>query len=263
MSYRSWETEHSSAFFDLASSAYYMSHVEDRQGEGLMYSMRLRPGGGEVGPTSPFSCLVEEIFNVSDRELQNSMFHVIWFEKLVFWKIGMFARKTYLIRFVLPLLLNMVLHMAISIIAASGHKTVASIPLAALQAGLCLFLTLQKVRQAHGTILFYRSIYNYIDLIVIGLSLAMCVQVLARRTPPRPFIAYSIPVLWIDLVLATRVYEQSGVLMILVTEMIRGVFPFLGLLSLFIIGESLAFCSNYTLFTFHRFHFRSLLSTER
>ena len=51
----------------------------------------------------------------------------------------------------------------------------------------------------------------------------MSILVIGGRKPPPVFVAYSMPVLWIDLLLTGRVFEQTGVLMMLLKEMIRGI----------------------------------------
>jgi hypothetical protein len=227
----------SSVFYALASYAYY----ENRDGQELQMRLRLRHSGRTSGPTSPFSCLVEEVFDLKDAELQFAFVKVIWFEKLVFWKIEKFGKFVYLSRIVLPLLANLMLHLALSIITAGGRKPISALVLGGVQALNCIYLAVQKGRQASGTRLFYRSIFNYIDIAVIPLSATMSAMVLSRNSLPRTFIAYSIPVLWIDLILTTRVFEPAGVLMILLTEMTKGVLPFLGLLASFIVGKSTCF----------------------
>jgi hypothetical protein len=160
----------------------------------------------------------------------------------VFRKTHTFARQIYLTRIVLPLFVNLCLHLVLSVMTISGPKPVIAFVLGLLQGGICIYLLIQKVRQARATSLFYKSIYNYLDGAVIVLSLAMSGQILNRNTPPRAFVAYSIPILWIDLVLASRVSERSGVLMILLTEMTKGVLSFLVLLAVFVVGE---FVPNY------------------
>ncbi|KIJ24390.1 hypothetical protein M422DRAFT_274851 [Sphaerobolus stellatus SS14] len=228
----SWERESRSIFYALAASTYY-------QIEGGQQPFHYLPPSSFVakGPTSPFSCLVEEIFRLEDKELQYAFIQVLWFERLVLWKINTFARRIYLTRVGLPNLLNVVLHLLLCLFSILYPRRVILRTLAGLQAAICAIWTLQKLRQARGTFLFFRSIFNYTDLISIALSITM-VALCCKGTPPRPFIAYSMPVLWINLVLMTRVFEPAGTLMILVTEMIRGVFPFLLLLALLIIGFS-------------------------
>lgn len=76
------------------------------------------------------------------------------------------------------------------------------------------------------------------DIITIGLSITNAVLVLARHTLPRPFVAYTTAVVWVDVILSARVFEKAGVLMILLTEMMKGVIPFLILLALFVVGQS-------------------------
>ena len=61
---------------------------------------------------------------------------------------------------------------------------------------------------------------------------------MSRNVPPLPFIAFSTPAIWSDLLCMSRVYERVGVLIILVTEMVKGVLPFLILLGMLIVGET-------------------------
>ncbi|KAF8350991.1 hypothetical protein F5887DRAFT_1193386, partial [Amanita rubescens] len=220
----------SSVFYEFAASAYYHAHG------GTSPFRYISPEAAVTkGPTSPFSCLVEEIFRL-DQETQLSFMQIIWFERLVFWKIDRFARNVYLARLVLPNLVNVVVHLALSLLILDNRKLTAILILASIQVIICLYWTIQLVRRAKGTWLFYRSIFNYLDMVVIALSFTMSIICLLRQKPPRSFIAYSMPTLWINLILSLRIFEPVGVLLILVTEMIKGVLPFLLLLGLFITG---------------------------
>lgn len=186
---------------------------------------------------SPFSCLVDEVFDLDDVELQFSILNVIWFQRLIVWKLETFGRSVYISRFVLPLLINTCLHFTLGVLTATPHqfKTIIA-TFAVFQVLLCIYLILLKVRQALGTWLFFRSVFNYVDAIAIALSITMPILVVVGRRPPPAFFAYSMPVLWIDLLLAGRIFELAGVLMMLLKEMIRGIWPFLCLLALFILG---------------------------
>ncbi|KAJ8469516.1 hypothetical protein ONZ45_g16864 [Pleurotus djamor] len=229
---RNWNSEPSSVFYELAGPAFY-KHTKKAN-----LPLGARPYRPVTHPrlSSPFTSFVEEVLRLDDRELQFSLLTVIWFEKLVTWKMDTFGRAIYLQRVALPLLVNVALQLALSILTADGSQSTAALVLAGIQLGVIAFLAFQKLRQMRGTWLFFRSIYNYFDIGAVALSTTMAVMVLARRTPPRAFIAYSIPILWVDMILSSRVFEQSGTLMILLTEMTRGVLPFLCLLATFIVG---------------------------
>ncbi|KAL0953213.1 hypothetical protein HGRIS_004467 [Hohenbuehelia grisea] len=232
----SYEKEHSGIFYDLAAAAYYRGLPKDQVPSSVGY----RLGSIEIDTgksASPFTSFIEEMFLLEDRELQIQMLKVVWIERLIMSKATSFAGRVYLTRIAAPLVLNVAIHLAIGILTTrSSPAVIPARALGGVQAAINAYLLLQKARQARGTRLFFVSIYNYFDVAVIALSFTMAGFVLAARQPPKEFIAYSTPVLWIDLILAARVYEPAGTLMILLTEMTRGVMGFLGLLALFIMG---------------------------
>jgi hypothetical protein len=201
---------------------------------------RLGNFGGVKRPTSPFSCLVEEILRLDDRQLQRSFLNTIWFERLIFWKISTFARPVYIKRIILPMTANTILHLVLSVLSGSSGQWTMKIFLATLQGLISIYLAIQKVRQYMRTSLFFESVFNSIDVIAILFSTTMSMHFLLGQTPSRPFIAYSMPVLWLDLILTSMIFEKSGVLMMLLKEMMKGVLPFLILLGLFIVGKHLS-----------------------
>lgn len=186
---------------------------------------------------SPFSCLIETILGLKDEQLQISFFEVVWLDRLVFWKIDTFGRFVFLTRMQLPALLNLVCHLSLGLIfSQSTIPRRACLVWGILQLVVTIFLSIVKIRQARATALFYQIFYNYVDIASIILSFVMSGFALRRRTPSMVFVAYSTPILWMDLVLTLRIYERAGVLLILITEMIKGVLPFLGMLAMIVIG---------------------------
>jgi hypothetical protein len=239
ISYGSLHDEASSQFFDMAETAYYGGIVTGETRRDTFSRVRAPSRPRRSIRTSPFTSLVEEVFRIDDQELQFSIIKVIWFEKLVHLKLKTFGQHVFLTRIVLPLLINWILQFTLSIITAGGGSSIATLVLGGVQASICAYLAAQKLRQATATRLFFRSFYNFLDIIALALSITNAVLVLARHTLPRPFVAYTTAVVWVDVILSARVYEKAGVLMILLTEMMKGVMPFLTLLAFFIVGELL------------------------
>ncbi|KIM77599.1 hypothetical protein PILCRDRAFT_91042 [Piloderma croceum F 1598] len=197
---------HLYAFFDLAQSV-FSGGDSDIQPE----AKATTNSRWAKRPMSPFSCLVDEVFDLDDIELQFSILNVIWFQRLIVWKLETFGRSVYISRFVLPLLINTCLHFTLGVLTATPHqfKTIIA-TCAGFQALLCIYLILLKVQQALGTWLFFRSVFNYVDAIAIALSITMPILVVVGRRPPPAFFAYSMPVLWIDLLLAGWIFELAG-----------------------------------------------------
>lgn len=210
------------------------------------------------GPTSPFTRLVEEILYLKDREIQFLFLRVIWLDKLLRWKMRTFGRSVYLTRVAGPMLILFAIHLVVSILltgrtshiditfhdGADGHSyfSVTSITtsikaLASIEAFFAAYILLIKARQAYRVPrLFRRSIFNYIDLAAIILGLTTFGLVVSNRSPPRAFLAFSTLLLWIAALLMLRVYEATGTLLLLLTEMLHGVLPFLILLALIVLG---------------------------
>ena len=76
---------------DLPSRFYYAMKPTYLQEQSLQQT-----SGGLNTSTSPFSCLVDEVFHLDDVELQFSILNVIWFQRLVFWKMETFGRSVYI-----------------------------------------------------------------------------------------------------------------------------------------------------------------------
>ncbi|GBF65952.1 hypothetical protein TMEN_8670 [Trichophyton mentagrophytes] len=208
------------------------------------------------GPTSPFTRLVEEILYLKDRETQFLFLRVIWLDKLLRWKMRTFGRSVYLTRVAGPMLILFAIHLVVSILL-TGRKSqidvtfhidgdsyfnVISITtsikaLASVEAILAAYIFLIKVRQAYRVPrLFRRSIFNYIDLAAVILGLTTFGLAVSNRLPPRAFLAFSTLLMWIAALLMLRVYEATGTLLLLLTEMMHGVLPFLILLALIVLG---------------------------
>ena len=194
---------------------------------------------------SPFTRLVEEILDMQDREIQLSFLKVVWLEKLLAWKMKTFGLYIYLTRTALPMLLLFSAHLAVGVCLTQDvardavHITPLLVFLACIEAlGTCFILSV-KVRQLHRIPrLFFRSIFNYIDGAAICLGLVTFFLVVSRNSPSRPFLGFSTLVIWIATVLTLRVYRPVGILLLLLTETIIGVFSFLVLLFFIILGIS-------------------------
>ena len=235
----SYENEAVQHFSNMAERAYYNEVVTGETADPVFSRVMTpsRPKGSIR--TSPFTCLVEEVFRIDDQELQFSIIKVVWLEKLVYLKLETFGRYVFLTRIVFPSLVNWILLFALSILTSKGGTSTAILVLGGIQAFVCTYLIAQKFRQAQwATRLFFRSFFNFMDVIAITLSITNAVLVLTGHTPPRPFIAYATTIVWVDVISSPRVYETAGILMILLTEMMKGVMPFLILLALFIVGQS-------------------------
>lgn len=210
------------------------------------------------GPASPFTRLVEEILYLKDREAQFLFLRVIWLDKLLMWKMRTFGRTVYLTRVAGPMLVLFTIHLVVSILLtgrngdinsissngeygdyySSATSTTTSIKaLASIEAIIAAYILLIKARQVYRVPrLFRRSIFNYIDLAAVVLGLATFGLVVSKRSPPRAFLAFSTLLLWIAALLMLRVYEATGTLLLLLTEMLHGVLPFLVLLALIVLG---------------------------
>ncbi|DAA74727.1 TPA_exp: Uncharacterized protein A8136_3043 [Trichophyton benhamiae CBS 112371] len=210
------------------------------------------------GPTSPFTRLVEEILYLKDRETQFLFLRVIWLDKLLRWKMRTFGRSVYLTRVAGPMLILFTVHLVVSILLTGRNShiditfhdevdgdsyfSVTSITtpikaLASIEAIFAAYIFLIKARQAYRVPrLFRRSIFNYIDLAAVILGITTFGLVVSNRSPPRAFLAFSTLLLWIAALLMLRVYEATGTLLLLLTEMLHGVLPFLILLALIVLG---------------------------
>ncbi|KAJ3029012.1 hypothetical protein HDV00_009811 [Rhizophlyctis rosea] len=200
--------------------------------------------------------VVEEIYRLRDQALALQMLRVPWFEKLVFWKQEKFGRWVYLMRVVAPMFLVFALHFVTSIVLTNGGDE-DGVPnwmkgLVGVQLVVTVYLLLLKILpMMRIPSLFFRNFYNYLDGLALGLSVAMCGFVFAGQQPPRAFLAFSTPVIWMDAVLMFRTLNRVGRLVLLVTEMVKGVAGFLMFMVVLIFG-----------FAFIPFLLRRNLATE-
>ena len=195
------------------------------------------------GPASPFTRLVEVILNLKDREVQLSFLKVAWLDKLLAWKMKTFGLKIYLTRTALPMIILFAVHLATGVLRTGGKREtskpirIMTIMLACIEALVSGYLLAVKIRQVYRIPrLFFRSIYNYIDGIAILLGVSTSIMTASHKGPPRAFLAFATLLIWIATVLMLRIYRPVGMLLLLLTETLQGVFPFLVLLFSVIIG---------------------------
>ena len=195
------------------------------------------------GAASPFTRLVEEILDMKGRDMQLSYLRVVWLEKLLAWKMQTFGLHMYITRTAVPMLVLFFVHLSIGIqLTGNGGKnhkdvTVSVKLLGSVEAVVSCYILYVKVRQLYLIPrLFVRSIFNYIDGTALSLGLITFILVVSGRAPSRPFLGFSTLLIWIAAVLMLRVYRPVGMLLLLLTETLRGVLPFLVLLSFIILG---------------------------
>lgn len=121
VSYRGLDSEASNHFYNMAESAYYNEVVTGETTGSARFSGVMNPSRpkGSIR-TSPFTCLVEEVFRIDDQELQFSIIQVVWFEKLVYHKLKTFGQYVFLTRIALPFLVNWILQFTLSILTSKG-----------------------------------------------------------------------------------------------------------------------------------------------
>jgi hypothetical protein len=197
------------------------------------------------GAASPFTRLVEEILDMKGRDVQLSYLRVVWVEKLLAWKMQTFGLQMYITRTAIPMLALFFVHLTIGILSTGtdgkDHKnvTVSVRLLGSVEAVVSCYILYVKVRQLYLIPrLFVRSIFNYIDGTALSLGLITFLLAVSGRAPSRPFLGFSTLLIWIAAVLMLRVYRPVGMLLLLLTETLRGVLPFLVLLSFIILGTS-------------------------
>ena len=195
------------------------------------------------GPASPFTRLVEEILDMKDREIQLSFLKVVWLEKLLAWKMRTFGLHIYVTRMALPMLILFSVHLAVGVLLTgdyaedSKRATVPVVIPACIEAIMSCYILSVKIRQLYRVPrLFIRSIFNYIDGIALCLGLTMFFLVVSKTAPSRSFLGFSALLIWIATVLMLRIYRPVGMLLLLLTETIQGIFSFLCLLFFIILG---------------------------
>jgi hypothetical protein len=195
------------------------------------------------GPASPFTRLVEEILGMKDRDIQLSFLRVAWLEKLLAWKMQTFGHRIYLTRTALPMLLLFIVHLVMGILLTEddggsfGNITLPIIVLSCIEALVSCYILSTKIRQLYRIPrLFFRSVFNYIDGVALSLGLTLFFIVISQNSPPRAFLAFSTLLIWIATILMVRIYRPVGMLLLLLTETMQGVFSFLVLLFFIIIG---------------------------
>ena len=189
---------------------------------------------------SPFTRMVEEILNIRDRELQLSFLRIPWLEKILAWKMKTFGLRIYLTRTVIPTLLLFAVHLTASVLLTQSGVKRTSLPvtfLACIEAVASCFILSVKIRQLYRIPrLFLRSVFNYIEGTALCLGFTMFFLVISKNVPSRAFLGFSTLLLWIGTILMLRVYRPIGMLLLLITETMLKIFPFLILLSSIIIG---------------------------
>ncbi|GBB88027.1 hypothetical protein RclHR1_14550001 [Rhizophagus clarus] len=184
---------------------------------------------------SPFSCLIDEILDIKNEDLMLEFFEIIWLKKLLKWKLDTFAKWKYLERLLIPMLINLLMHLLNGILITQDNQDGAKVT-ASLQLIAIIYLGLYKSRQLITSPKYWKSSLNYIDLTTIVLSFAMVIIVLSDKPPSAVFIAFSTAIVWVDMILQFRFYKPVGVLLIVMKDMIKEIFWFLTLLITLLFG---------------------------
>jgi hypothetical protein len=194
------------------------------------------------GPTSPFTCLVDAILNMKDRELRLSFLKVVWLERLLAWKMQTFGLRIYTTRTALPML-AFIIHLTTSIMLAENNSSgtnpaiLPGLIRPVAEAVVSCYILLVKARQLYRIpVLFMKFIFNCVDMTASILGISMCALVVSNDGPPRAFLGFSTLLIWIATVLMLRVYRPIGMLLLLLTETLQRVFSLLVLLSFIILG---------------------------
>ncbi|KAK6499550.1 hypothetical protein TWF506_004179 [Arthrobotrys conoides] len=194
---------------------------------------------------SPFTRLVEEILQMKDKDIQLAFLKVVWLEKLLAWKMETFGLRIFLTRKALPMLVLCISHLSISIALTGQHDAKKEMTrdkgvllLVGIEAMVVFYIISIKVRQLYRIPrLFFRSLFNYMDGIALSISLAMFFMVATGVEPSRSFLGFSTLASWIAAILMLRIHRSIGMLLLLLTETVQGVFPFLVLLAFILLGS--------------------------
>ncbi|CAG8610325.1 10768_t:CDS:2 [Paraglomus occultum] len=188
---------------------------------------------------SPFSCLIDEILALSDENVQYDFFEILWLKKLLTWKLDTFIRKKHFERLLIPTIVNFVLHLLNGLFLTQGNQSNIQIRtkiIATLQCIVVIYLGVQELRQMRTQVRYWKSLFNYFDFSTIGLALGMIICVFIDKQPPVSFIAFSTAIIWVNMILQFRFYKPIGILLAVLTDMIKGVSWFLGLLATLLLG---------------------------
>lgn len=201
------------------------------------------------GPASPFTRLVEGILDMKDRDTQLSFLRVVWFEKLLAWKMRRFGLHIYLTRIVLPILLLFAVHLSISLLGTDGQNgsgsRISTITLGCAEFLLSCYILWTKATQIYRIPnLFFKSLPNVLDLVVLSLGITLFGMVVSGRDPPREFLAFSTLLIWIAVILMLRIYRPVGMLLLLLTETLQATFSYLALLSFIILGKPFRYSNS-------------------
>ncbi|CAB4373498.1 unnamed protein product [Rhizophagus irregularis] len=184
---------------------------------------------------SPFSCLIDEILDIKDEDLMLDFFEIIWLKKLLNWKLDTFAKRRYLERLLIPMLINLLMHLLSGILMTQGNVYGAKVT-ASLQLIVIIYLGLHESIQLATRPKYWKSFINYIDLTAIILAFIMIIRVLSDKPPSGEFIGFSTAIIWADMILQFRFYKPVGVLLIVLKDMVKEIFGFLILLTTLLFG---------------------------
>jgi hypothetical protein len=184
---------------------------------------------------SPFSCLIDEILDIKNEDLMLDFFEIIWLKKLLKWKLDTFAKRKYLERLLIPMLINLLMHLLSGILITQGNQDGAKVT-ASLQLIVIIYLGLYESKLLVTRSKYWKSFFNYIDLITILLSFTMVIRVLSNQPSSGVFNAYSTVIVWVDMILQFRFYKPIGVLLIVLKDMVKEIFWFLALLTTLLVG---------------------------
>ncbi|RIA83535.1 hypothetical protein C1645_880431 [Glomus cerebriforme] len=184
---------------------------------------------------SPFSCLVDEISAIKDEDLLLDFFEIIWFKKLLNRKLDTFARMKYLERLLIPMIINLIMHLLSGILIMQNNQVGAKAA-ASVQLIVVAYLGLYELRRLMTRSKYWNSFFNYVNLITILLAFTMVIQILSGNQPSAAFIAFSTTIVWVDMILQFRFYKPVGVLLIILIDMVKEISWFLTLLATLLVG---------------------------
>ena len=134
-------------------------------------------------------------------------------------------------------------HLTIGILLTRGNGeddnniTIGVKLLGGIEAAVSCYILYIKIRQLYLIPrLYVSSIFNYIDGTALVYEFITLFLAVSQTAPLSPFLGFSTLLIWIAAILMLKVYRPVGMLLLLLTETLRGVFPFLILLSFIIIG---------------------------
>src|SRR5205823_14815556 len=114
------------------------------------------------------------------------------------------ARQKYLERLLIPMLINLLMHLLSGILITQDDQVGAKVT-ASIQLIVVIYLGLHESRKLVTKSKYWKSFFNYFNLTTIVLAFAMVIQVLNGKPPPSGvFIAFSTAIVWVNMILQFR-----------------------------------------------------------